>query len=107
MSTLWNDDADMSALTMMPMGEPTWESMLALPDDTEVAAIFVAPFGIAMRAIHYIQNEHNRTRIAGLRDSGTASLPAYCVYVLPKMEVPDIEDFLRTEESRKDADTNE
>lgn len=107
MTLKWNEDADLSALHMMPMDDPTWESLLALPDDTEVCAIFVAPFGVAMRALHFIMSPIDRDKIAGLRDGGTTALPAYCVYVLPKMEVPDIEDFLSTEESRKDADTNE
>lgn len=104
MTLEWASDDTLGDAIMLPMDEPSWDALKALPDGTELCAIFVAPFGIAMRAMHFRMNERNRAQMDVLRNEGRA-LPAYCTYVLPPVEVPNPEDFFTAH--RKDADTDE
>lgn len=87
---------------MIPMGEVTWESMLALPDNTEMLIIFVAPLGVAIKGMQFFLDAHNRETIERLRDDGRTMLPAHVSYVLPKFDLPDPEAFASS--PRKDAD---
>lgn len=101
MSLDWAEGAFDRAV-MRPMPEPTWESILALPNGTEVLCLFVAPFGIALRGMQFYMDESNHTKLEALRDDPKTSLPTYVTYVLPQFEVPDPEEFFL--DHRKDAD---
>jgi hypothetical protein len=91
----------MERATMIPMGEVTWESMLALPEGTEMLVIFVAPLGVAIKGMQFFLDEHNRATLQQLREAHTM-LPAHVSYVLPKFDLPDPEAFASS--PRKDAD---
>jgi hypothetical protein len=88
-------------IQMRPMTQPTWESLLALPDDTEVLALFVLPFGISIRGLQFYMNAENRTKLCEMRDDVHTGLPSYVTYLLPPITVPEPEDFFAP---RKDAD---
>ncbi len=89
---------------MHPMGQPTWDDLLILPDDTEVMVIFVLPLGVALKGAQFIMSPENRRSLERMRDDGETATPTFAAYLLPPIEVPDPEAFFASDNPRKDAD---
>lgn len=100
----WGKDGFVSA-RMRPMGEVTYDSMLALPEGTEVLLIFVNPMPFAPQPITLFQFEMNGENSAKVRDmqAKNSRLPDHVHYLLPEITVPDPEAFFAAD-PRKDAD---
>lgn len=98
--TQWSPGAFERA-KMRPMPNPTWDSMLALPEETEVLCIFIIPMVGAVRGMQFFMDATNRENIIAMRDGGKTPLPAHVAYVLPEIVVPDPSEFFTP---RKDAD---
>lgn len=90
---------------MRPMVDISWDSMLALPEGTEILCLFVAPLGVAVKGMQFFMDEKNRATIEAWKADGHVALPSHVQYVLPTFDL-DPSLFL-TEEPRKDADTND
>jgi hypothetical protein len=91
--------------TMRPMEDVTWDNLLALPEGTEVLAIFVAPLGVALKGLQFFMDTQNRQSIENWKAAGNVALPNHVSYVLPSFDL-DPNMFL-TEERRKDADSDD
>lgn len=102
----WNDDEAFSRCRMRPMPGPTWESLLALPEGTEVLVLFVLPMtGGAIRGMQFVMDERNHRAVENMRDDESTDLPTYAAYILPDITVPEPEDFINADNHpRKDAD---
>lgn len=100
----WGEGAFERA-TMRPMVDVTWDSILALPEGTEVLAIFVAPLGVAIKGMQFFMDAGNRASIEAWKEAGNVALPNHISYVLPTFDL-DPSLFLATEEPRKDADND-
>lgn len=88
---------------IMPMADPSWDAIIALPDGTEVLMFFVLPLGVALNVMTFTMTDHNREGVCHMRDDH-GHLPTYAAYVLPDIEIPDPEAFLASDNPRKDAD---
>lgn len=66
---------------MIPMAQPSWDSLLALPDGAEVVLVFILPLSIGYKLMLCDVNETMRKKVRELRDSNNM-MPALMIVAL-------------------------